>query len=235
MTCDFRHSGGSYVLGALSPTERSAYERHLADCPGCAATVRDLAGLPGLLARVDPSVLEPDAGIEPEPEALLPALADAVRRERRARTWRTAAASAAAAAVTVGLGSWALTAAGDDPTPVAEPAPSGATPSVPPGQEMLPLGSTPIRANLALEQVLWGTRVDLTCSYPADSEYAPAPTEPYSLVVRTRDGRLQRIATWRPLAGKTMHLTAATADARDDIAWVEMRTADGTPVLRLDS
>jgi hypothetical protein len=51
--------------------------------------------------------------------------------------------------------------------------------------------------------------------------------------VRDRDGKVEQVATWRALPGKTMHLDAATATSREDIASVEVRTADGQPVLQL--
>ncbi|WP_233606455.1 zf-HC2 domain-containing protein [Micromonospora sp. Llam0] len=35
MRCDYAHDDGAYVLGALSPAERAAYEHHLAGCPSC--------------------------------------------------------------------------------------------------------------------------------------------------------------------------------------------------------
>ncbi|MGH3682538.1 MAG: anti-sigma factor family protein, partial [Natronosporangium sp.] len=37
MTCQFSHSDGAYVLGALSPAERTAYEAHLTGCEQCTA------------------------------------------------------------------------------------------------------------------------------------------------------------------------------------------------------
>ena len=43
-------SDAAYVLGALSPADRQAYERHLRDCQECQDSVQRLAGLPGLLA-----------------------------------------------------------------------------------------------------------------------------------------------------------------------------------------
>jgi hypothetical protein len=54
----------------------------------------------------------------------------------------------------------------------------------------------------------------------------------YSLVVRTRDGRSEQVATWRALPGRTMQIAAATDVARSDIAAVEVRTSDGRPVLQ---
>lgn len=45
----------AYVLGALGPSDRRAYERHLAECDACRAAVADLAGLPGLLGTISPA------------------------------------------------------------------------------------------------------------------------------------------------------------------------------------
>ena len=52
MRCEFEQDGGAYVLGALSPAERAAYERHLAICPVCRETTAELAVLPHLLGRL---------------------------------------------------------------------------------------------------------------------------------------------------------------------------------------
>lgn len=52
MTADeFATYDAAYVLGALSPEDRQAFEQHLQECDRCAAAVRELAGLPGLLAQ----------------------------------------------------------------------------------------------------------------------------------------------------------------------------------------
>lgn len=73
---------GVLVLGALDPAEREAVEAHVAGCPECAATVAELAPLPGLLKRVDTSTLDLGA---PPPELLERALTQA-RAEDAART-----------------------------------------------------------------------------------------------------------------------------------------------------
>ena len=56
--CGFEYDAGSYVLGALSPEDRVAFERHLPGCPACAQSVRELAGLPGLLSRIPAETFE---------------------------------------------------------------------------------------------------------------------------------------------------------------------------------
>src|SRR5258705_1151616 len=58
MRCEHLHDSAVYVLGALSPPEREAYERHLVDCADCRAEVAEFADLPGLLGRLDPATAE---------------------------------------------------------------------------------------------------------------------------------------------------------------------------------
>jgi anti-sigma-K factor RskA len=54
---------GGYVLQALEPAERIAFERHLASCGSCRAELVELTGLPALLDRMAPA-WEPPAGLE---------------------------------------------------------------------------------------------------------------------------------------------------------------------------
>jgi hypothetical protein len=232
MTCDFSHYDGSYVLGALSSADRQAFERHLADCHQCARSVRELAGLPGLLARVDPDVLQNPPHQEPVPDTVLPALVREVRRSRRRRAMTTVGLAAAglAAAVTAFVTSGVL---GGGDTQSAQPAP---TVSVAPDHTMRPVGppagETSLRAQVGFESVAWGTRLDLVCSYRAGGWDESWP-ETYTLVVRTRQGRTEQVAAWRAVPGKTITLEAATDTRREDISSLEVRTAEGRPVLRL--
>jgi anti-sigma factor RsiW len=53
MRCPQTIEVGAYVLGALVPAERDAFEMHLADCAICREEVAELAVLPGLLGRID--------------------------------------------------------------------------------------------------------------------------------------------------------------------------------------
>jgi hypothetical protein len=99
---------------------------------------------------------------------------------------------------------------------------------------MTAVGEVPVSAEVLVAGVAWGTRLDLRCSYTTEQdEYAESPSAEYALVVRTRDGRAEQVATWRGLPGRTMHLSGATATSRDDIDEVEVRTGDGVVVLRL--
>lgn len=234
MSCDFAHQDGAYVLGALSPAGRLEFEQHLAGCPDCARAVRELAGLPGLLARVDPAVLESPPLEEPVPDTLLPALVFGVRRSRRRRVLITAGVAAAAAVVAVTVPLAISGAFSGDHTPTAEPPGATSTSTPPAGRAMVPVGDAPVRASVALEQVPWGTRLDLTCTYaPGPERYELPSVVTYVLFVRTRDGSTQQVGTWRSLAGTTMRLTAAASASREDIASVEVRTTDGRPVLKL--
>ena len=233
MSCGFAQDDGSYVLGALSPAERQAFEEHLPGCSDCARSVRELAGLPGLLARIDPDVLDSPPVGDPVPDTLLPSLVRHARRSQRRRTFAMAGAAATAAAA-IALGAVAVTGAHDDGNPPATATPS-ATPSVPASQTMSPVGHAAVRGSLAFTSVLWGTKLDLTCSYSGSKEYGAHPPEArtYVMFIRTRDGNLEQVATWRGLPGKTMRLAAATAANRADITSVEVRTSGGRPVLKL--
>src|SRR5688500_19238542 len=97
-------------------------------------------------------------------------------------------------------------------------------------------GDVPVRASIALEEVTWGTRLDLTCTYdPALVDYELPPEADYELFVSTRRGHTEQVGSWRSVGGRTMRLTAATATSRRDIASVQVRTRDGRVVLELGS
>lgn len=230
MTCDFSHDDGAYVLGALSPAERLAFKRHLADCPECTRDVAELADLPGLLGRVGPDVLEGPLD-EPVPD-LLPALVREVRRSHRRRGLVTAGLAAAAAAVVVVV-PVGLAQLGDEPTRTADPG-SSATPSPVEPRRMEPVDGAPVHATLSLEEVTWGTRLGLSCTYDPEQSDQDLPHEAdYVLFVRTRSGRLEQVGSWRAVGGRSMQIMAATAATAAELRSVEVRTTDGRVVLQL--
>ena len=231
MSCELAHLDGAYVLGALSPSERLEFERHMAHCAECSRSVRELAGMPGLLAQVQVADLEASTG-PPLPNTILPALVREVRGAQRRRSAVIAAVAAAAAAVVVGA---LAVAAGLDgtrePDSAVRPTVTTTTAS---GRPMVATTPSPVHAAVVVAGVAWGTRLDMTCSYAAASKDYPADQVPqYALVVRTRDGRTEEVATWRGLPGRTMRLSAATATRSSDISAVEMWTAEGIVILRL--
>lgn len=212
MTCIHAHEDAAYVLGALSASDRQRFEAHLPGCPSCSASVRELAGMPGLLTRVDLPVDEPSV---PVPETLLPSLLSRVRRRRRhlAVAWSAAAASVAAVLLVVGL------AATREPSP----------PTAAEARVMEVVGHDTLHGRLALRDTDDGTALRLWC---AGDAYADAAR--YLLVVRTRSGVVEQVASWRARPGHTTVLDATTAYSRDQLAGAEVRTGDGQVVLRLE-
>jgi anti-sigma factor RsiW len=90
VTDPFLTDDAAYVLGALPPQDRAAFEEHLQGCAQCSAAVAELAGVPGLLGRVSAEdargFVDPDRAPVPVPETLLPRLQRSVRQRRRRRT-----------------------------------------------------------------------------------------------------------------------------------------------------
>jgi hypothetical protein len=229
VSCSFATWDGAYVLGSLSTSDRREFESHLAGCDTCSRAVRDLAGMPGLLGRLEPEIFD-EGDPEPVPDTLLPRLIDAMHRGQRRRTWLTAGL-AAAAAVVVTVGGALVLEHAESGAPEAVPPSSSAT-SAPPATTVVlkPVGAETMTASVALTTVGWGTRLDLTCTYAA--AHADQENVSYALVVHTTDGRTQRVGTWNGLPGRTMQLTAATATPEDDISSVEVTWLDGSPVVR---
>jgi hypothetical protein len=123
----------------------------------------------------------------------------------------------------------------DDGPPVSGPGTSSPSTNAE-TRSMAALGQAPIQATLALEQVTWGTRMLLTCTYDTAWVDFELPDEvDYLLFVTSLTGRTEQVGSWRSVDGTTMTVPAATSVGRDDIARVEVRTTDGRVVLRLDA
>ena len=231
MNCPFTKDAAAYVLGSLSPTERLEFERQLPGCEECTRAVRELAGIPGLLGRVEPEVLEPAPVELPVPDTLLPTLSREVRTARRRRAAVIAAAAAAAVAVLVPV---SVSLVGDDAGSPPDAAPTSSEPAVE-AEDMYPVGRVPVEASLTMESVTWGTRLGLTCRYDRDSTGRNLPPEMhYTVVVRTRDGYTEEVGSWRSVSGKTMEIMTATSTPREDIYAVQVRAPSGRVVLQLE-
>jgi hypothetical protein len=224
--CPYEMWDGSYVLGSLSPAERREFEQHLDGCDHCSRAVRDLAGLPGLLGRIGPEVFD-ESEPEPVPETLLPRLSRAVRRRQQRRTWLTAGIAAAAAVVVTTGGAIALD-HGDSKTPVSSGPPAVA---IDPSRSMTRVATDPMTASVSLTSVAWGTKLDLTCSYPRGTvDYEGGA---YALVVHLANGHTEQVATWNGLPGKQMHVSGATSAWKSTIRSVVVTKLGGGPVAQL--
>ncbi|MEU9505925.1 zf-HC2 domain-containing protein [Micromonospora sp. NPDC048170] len=225
--CEFAHDDGAYVLGALAPAERTAYERHLAGCPDCRQAVAGIAVLPGLLGRLDPAGLaqSPPPREDPRVPELLAAARERRRRERSATRRRYALTALAAATVTlvVGVGTAVLL-----PREATVP-PPGDVPMV----AMQPVAdAVPVQAEIALNGTDWGIEVRMRCGYDAKAGYA----KPYAfrLVAHGRDGTTEQIGSWLAAPGDDLRITGATRFTDAELVRLELLRADGTPILAYD-
>lgn len=218
---------GAYVLGALSPEDRKAYEQHLAECTACSRAVQDLAGLPGILGRLDreePLALRDRADdASAQAPGHVPDRAGIARRIRRHRRRnRAVAAFVVVGVLLVGsIGGWSLVRAMQ---PAAQQAVAART--------LDPVGSSGLSADLRVTPVGWGTRLDWSCDYrgEAGARGAYAPTS-YSLVVHTSTGAVSTVATWTSDAGEAKGLVASTAIPVDTIRSIDIRvTGSPTPL-----
>ncbi len=217
----FAEWDAAYVLGALSSSDRRAYEEHLSECAQCRRAVAELTPTVGLLSRVTAERAETigiaaagdDAIGGPEPGMRAGVISLAARRARGRRLWWAAAAAAviivAAVAVPVGF----------------------AVTAPPPAVAMTAVDNAPVEASLRLTQVAWGTRIELTCRYTTSPADAPADGWPYALAVTAADGTVSTVSTWRALPGATARLSAGTALNIGDVRAVEIVSENSGRVL----
>ncbi|BCL15241.1 anti-sigma factor family protein [Micromonospora sagamiensis] len=222
--CEFAYDDGAYVLGALAPAERAAYERHLAGCADCRTAVAEVAALPGLLGRLDAAEVE---HLVPTPEqprvpALLAAADQQRRRERRRSRWRYAVTVLTAAVFTlvVGFGVAALRPAGQPDDRVRMVA-------------MRPVaGAPPVRAEIGLTGTEWGTEITMRCGYDPRPDYVKAYV--FRLVAYGPDGASEQVGSWVAAPGDEVRFTGATRFTDAELVRLELLRADGTPVLGYD-
>lgn len=220
----FAEWDAAYVLGALSPADRRAFESHLEQCDLCRAAIADVAPTIGLLSRVAPERAEsmlasaPVAVVvqeEPDAAARARIIEIGTRQARRRRGWWIGGLTAAAAVIVAVV--LVVTTSIVPPTPAQVIA-------------LEPLVDVPVTATVELTGVAWGTRIDMVCSY-GDTGAEGSEGWPYALVVTAVDGTTSEVSSWQALPGATARLSAGTALSPDQIASVEIRSVSSGKVL----
>jgi hypothetical protein len=223
---EFASWDAAYVLGALSPADRRAYEEHLRECDRCAAQVAELAGMPGLLGRLPREQgMAALSAAESEPGGpgadVLPLLVKRAHRQRLRTRWLTAGIAAAAAVLLVGVVAFVL------------PAALTPSPQEPPAIAMVQVEPSALTADLRLTAEPWGTRIDSRCTYATVGDDHGVHSWTYAMVVTDRDGTQTQVSTWTAEEGSTVVPIATTSVAVADIASIDIRSAgDGTVLLR---
>ncbi|HET7074665.1 MAG TPA: zf-HC2 domain-containing protein [Mycobacterium sp.] len=215
----------AYVLGSLSASDRREFEEHMANCPACREAVADMSGVPALLSRLDRAEVAAINGrAESLPETpalspeLLPSLLATVRwRRRRTRvaTWVASAAAAAVLGIGVFVGVQGYTSA---------PAQQVTASS----QPMVQVGTNLLASTVQLSSQHWGTSINLKCVCLAPLN---AHHDTLAMVVVGRDGSQTRLATWVAEPGHTATPAGSISTPVDQIAAVQVVSADSGEVL----
>jgi len=189
---DARQSLGVYVLGAIDPAERALVDAHLLTCRDCRDELAGLAGLPALLARVNPDEISRicaddtvrTASDDRPPGELIGTVLDLAEARRRRTRWRFLAAAAAVVAIAGGLFG-GLSSMGTSRT-VVVPFSAGHS-----GWETVQTTSsvTGASASIAYSQQLWGNAFQVLV------DHIPVGTTCQLWVVHP-DGSRTQVAAW---------------------------------------
>jgi len=214
----FVHWDGAYVLGALSPAERDAFEEHLLTCDACRTRVDEIAALPALLGDLTAADFQTEP--EPMPDTLLPRLlraADVKRRRSRAvMTGLGAVAAAAIAALVLVL---------------ALPGSSSQKNGTTERQMQAVSAGVHLAASVRVEAKDSGTVLDVTCRY---LEQSGAASPPYWLVVYDKNNKPHRIDHWQLESAEPVTFHESTSLSPSQISRVTIELAGGVQVLYLD-
>jgi anti-sigma factor RsiW len=216
----------AYVLGSLSSVGRREFESHLAGCLLCPSAIGELSGLPALLSQLDredmAAIDEANRrGVEPRPpDELLPTLLAKVnwrRRRTRIVTWTAGAAAAAVLAIGVCVGV-------ADYSPMSGPPPQASVAV----QPMAQVGTNRLASTVSLSSQQWGTFISMNCVClaPVNSDH-----DTLAMVAVGRDGSHTRLATWVANPGHTATPAGSISTPVDQIASVQVVSADSGQVL----
>ena len=229
MTCPHTMTLGVYLLGALDPAERSAFESHLSYCDICRVELVRLSPLPGLLNQITPEdfaddlpptgaegspvVTQVQPVTEPVPLPRLPEPADdtpvrTLADTPRRRHWRAMTAAAAVIVLAVaGVFGWRA---------LREPPPAeGVTWST-------EVGATSVQAQLIDHE--WGTEI------VSEIHGLPPGRECY-LKVYDHYGKFEVAGWWGTDHPPDAEIPASTSFERGRIAKLEYLLDDRETVV----
>ena len=253
MRCEHLQDSGPYVLGALAPSERESYERHLAECSECRHEVADLAELPTLLGRLDLSAAQ---GIAAGGEDAVRAVLEAMPTSREPG-W---AGPTAWAGPTVAPAPPPPIAAGDPLVPrllertakqrrvegrrrrwqaagallvaacLGALALFGVSAAFEPRLTDMQAAVTdsPVTASVALKSYAGGTRIWMQCQYHegvGEDEWS------FKLVAVPKSGQPEELAEWTAGAGDEYEMVGHTTLKQSEIARVEIRNTSNETLL----
>ncbi len=216
---DARPSLGVYVLGAIDPAERGLVDAHLATCRDCRDELAGLAGLPALLARVNPDevsrICADDtvrSAIDDQPPAeLLGTVLDLAEARRRKNRWRFLAMAAAVVVIAAGLFAGLSSIGGSTRTIFHSPTAGSAS------WETIEATSkiTGANATIAYSHELWGNAFEVLV------RHIPLGTACQLWVVNS-DGTRTQVAAW----------TTARDEGR--VWYSGSMASDGKPISRFE-
>jgi hypothetical protein len=244
------------VLGALSPSEREDYERHLAGCAECRQEVADLAELPMLLGRLNlPTAQAIAAGGEDGVRAVLEAMPTTREPRWAGPTMPVGWAGPTAPAPPTALNPllprvlerttkqrraerrrrrWRSVGAAVAAACLGALALFGVRMAMQPhlNDMQMAAADTPVTASVAIDSDDEGTLVRMHCEY---REAASLDTSEWTLklvAVPKSGAPPEEVVTWTAGHGDEYDMIAHTRFKRSDIARVEVQDDTGKPLLR---
>jgi hypothetical protein len=221
MSCQHRHDGAAYVLGALDPVDRSRFDAHLPGCSACTATVRHMTELPGVLAHVPVEELlrQPT----PPPAAILSGLFAQLRKDRQRHRLRTAFVTAAAVVL--------VTVAAVVTVESLQPETAAVTTPVAVSAQFEPVDGIDIWGEAKLMALPEGTQIKVDCIYGVDGEISYGEL-PYRLIVTNKTGDTDVAGSWHADNGTSEEVTLFTRWEPQNIKALEIQDLDGAAILR---
>jgi hypothetical protein len=96
---------------------------------------------------------------------------------------------------------------------------------------MTPVAPNSITATVSLSPQPWGTDIEMSCTYPKETESADEGGDTLAMVIVGRDGSHTQLATWLAVPGVTARPNGNTPTPIDQISAVQVVAADSGEVL----